>query len=103
MNDQTARQAERPKSQEPCFTSAEALKRREEVSLFSTPIFNKRPPPPPKTATPTPDASKQEAPKKEEAPQPETNGTTEEEMPQAEENGKSVPAEEAPKSGMDID
>ena len=102
MNDQTARQAERPKSQEPSFTSAEALKRREEVSLFSTPIFNKRPPPPPKT-TPAPDASKQEAPKKEEAPQPETNGTNEEAMPQAEEEGKAAPAEDAPKAGMDID
>jgi len=44
LNDETARQAERPKSSNACFTSADALKKREEVSLFATPIFNKKAP-----------------------------------------------------------
>jgi len=44
LDDQTARQAERSKSSNACFTTAEVLQKREEVLFFCTPIFNKKAP-----------------------------------------------------------
>jgi len=69
LEDQLARQAEKPKSQAPVVTTDEIKKRREELVYFATPILTKpkpkpapettAPPPPPKEgakdgATPTP-------------------------------------------------
>jgi len=93
VNDLVAKQGERAKSQEPAFTSAEALKKREEVSHFCNPIFNRAKPAPPKTSTPKPEESKPTPPPKE----AETNGTADEPM-------DAEPAtEEVPKAGTNMD
>ena len=51
LDDQIARQAERAKSVDPVLTSAEILKKRDDLIYFATPIFNK-PKPKPKAETP---------------------------------------------------
>ncbi|KAG0707014.1 heat shock protein 70 family [Suillus ampliporus] len=53
LDDQTARQAERPKNVDPVLTSAEILKKREDVIYFTIPILTK-PKPKPVKAEPTP-------------------------------------------------
>ncbi|KAJ8581594.1 heat shock protein 70 [Rhizopogon salebrosus TDB-379] len=53
LDDQTARQAERPKNVDPVLTSAEILKKREEVIYFAIPILTKAKPKPVKVE-PTP-------------------------------------------------
>ena len=55
LEDQLARQAEKPKSQPPVVTTEEIKKRREELVYFATPILTKpKPKPAPETATPPP-------------------------------------------------
>ncbi|TFK62051.1 heat shock protein 70 [Pluteus cervinus] len=51
LEDQIARQVERPKNQDPVLTTKEIGKKRDEVIYFSTPILTK---PKPKVPTPTP-------------------------------------------------
>ena len=51
LDDQIARQAERAKSVDAVLTSAEILKKRDDLIYFATPIFNK-PKPKPKVETP---------------------------------------------------
>jgi heat shock protein 4 len=73
LEDQLARQAEKPKTQPPVVTTEEIKKRREELVYFATPILTKpKPKPAPETtATPPP---KEDAPKQDSAtptPQPE--------------------------------
>jgi heat shock protein 4 len=69
LDDQFVRQSERPKNVDPVLTSAEILKRRDEIIYFATPILTK-----PKPKTTTTDAPKEEkkaepeAPKEEEGP-----------------------------------
>jgi len=53
LDDQTARQAERPKNVDSVLTSAEILKKREEVIYFAIPILTK-PKPKPVKVEPTP-------------------------------------------------
>jgi len=53
LDDQAARQAERPKNVDPVLTSAEILKKREEVIYFAIPILTK-PKPKPVKVEPTP-------------------------------------------------
>ena len=71
LDDQLARQAERPKNTDPILTSAEILKKKDEIIYFATPILSKPKPKPkvepttngtetPKSGTETPDASKGE-------------------------------------------
>ncbi|KAI5123083.1 hypothetical protein M0805_000517 [Coniferiporia weirii] len=66
LDDQLARQAERPKNVDPVFTCAEALKKRDDVIYFASPILSKPKPKPkgepaangtetPKSRTDTPD------------------------------------------------
>jgi len=57
LDDQTARQAERSKSADASFTSAEVVKKREEVTFFCTPIFNKKAPNVAKPSEPVPSAN----------------------------------------------
>lgn len=55
LEDQLARQAEKPKSQPPVFTTEEIKKRREELVYFATPILTKpKPKPAPETTAPPP-------------------------------------------------
>ncbi|KAG1751254.1 Hsp70 protein-domain-containing protein [Suillus paluster] len=49
LDDQTARQAERPKNVDPVLTSAEILKKREDVVYFAVPILTKVKPKPVKS------------------------------------------------------
>lgn len=81
LDDNLARQAERPKNVDPALTSTEILAKRDDVYYFATPIFNK-PKPKPKVETPPP------------PPPPPATGT---ETPK--------PAEEPPKepTNMDVD
>ncbi|OAX34233.1 heat shock protein 70 [Rhizopogon vinicolor AM-OR11-026] len=53
LDDQTARQAERPKNVDPVLTSGEILKKREETIYFAIPILTK-PKPKPAKVEPTP-------------------------------------------------
>jgi heat shock protein 4 len=67
LEDQAVRQSERAKNVDPVLTSAEVLKRKDEIIYFATPILSK---PKPKTTTTTeaPPPPQQEAPKAEEGP-----------------------------------
>jgi len=60
LNDQTARQAERAKSDVPSFTSTEVLKRREELVYFCNGIFNKPKPAPSKMNAPPPPSTSEQ-------------------------------------------
>lgn len=79
LEDQVARQSERPKNVDPVLTSAEMLKKNDEIIYFATPILS-RPKPKPKVETPTPGT---ETPKTEEQqqqpppPEKEDNGPPE--------------------------
>lgn len=53
IDDSVAKQAEKPKNVNPVFTVEEVLKRRDDLTYFANPIFN-RPKPKPKTETPQP-------------------------------------------------
>ncbi|CCL98188.1 uncharacterized protein FIBRA_00182 [Fibroporia radiculosa] len=80
LEDQIARQSERPKDVDPVLTSAEVLKRKDEIIYFATPILTRpKPKPPkvegtetPKSGTETPNAQQQqptpEGAKKDEGP-----------------------------------
>jgi heat shock protein 4 len=65
LEDQLARQAEKPKIQPPIVTTEEIKKKREELVYFATPILTKpKPKPAPETSGPTPpkeETSKQES------------------------------------------
>ena len=85
LEDQIARQSERAKNVDPVLTSAEVLKRRDEVVYFASPIMGRPKPKPPKVDTPsgagaeTP-KSGQQTPKPEEQPSqeaPKDNGPPE--------------------------
>ena len=85
LDDQIARQSERAKNVDPVLTSAEVLKRRDEVVYFASPIMGRPKPKPPKVDTPsgagaeTP-KSGQQTPKPEEQPSqeaPKDNGPPE--------------------------
>jgi len=66
LEDQLARQAEKPKSQPPVVTTEEIKKKREELVYFATPILTKaKPKPAPETTGPPP--PKEEAPKQDSA------------------------------------
>lgn len=83
LDDQIVRQSERPKNVNPVLTSADILKKRDEIIYLATPIFSKPKPRPPKveqpTGTETPKSGQQ-------TPKPEPNA---EQPPagQAEDNG----------------
>ncbi|KAI0266665.1 heat shock protein [Gloeopeniophorella convolvens] len=82
LEDQSVRQAERPKNVDPVLTAVEIGKKRDEIIYFATPILTRpkpKPPkvdgadtprsgaetpnpPPPKTGTPTPEGAKAEGP-----------------------------------------
>ncbi|KAG2154424.1 heat shock protein 70 family [Suillus bovinus] len=79
LDDQNARQAERPKNVDPVLTSAEIAKKREDVIYFAIPILTKPKPKPvkvegtpgtqtPQSGTQTPDAGAQGPPKGEQEP-----------------------------------
>lgn len=79
LDDQNARQAEKPKNADPVLTSAEIGKKREEVIYFAIPILTKPKPKPvkaegtsgtqtPQSGTQTPDAGAQGPPKGEQGP-----------------------------------
>lgn len=72
LEDQIARQSERAKNVDPVLTSAEVLKRRDEVIYFATPILTKPKPKAPKVDQPGTETPKsgQQTPKPE-PPQPE--------------------------------
>jgi heat shock protein 4 len=53
LEDQTVRQAERPKDVDPVLASAEIAKKRDEIIYFATPILSKPKPKPPVAPTPT--------------------------------------------------
>ncbi|KAH9949083.1 heat shock protein 70 [Amylocystis lapponica] len=55
LEDQIIRQTERPKNVDPVLTSAEVMKKRDEIIYFATPILTKPKPKPPKVE-PTPGA-----------------------------------------------
>lgn len=68
LDDQLARQAEKPKNVDPVFTCADVLKKKDEIIYFASPILNKPKPKPkgepaangtetPKSRTDTPDPS----------------------------------------------
>jgi heat shock protein 4 len=54
LDDQVARQSERPKNVDPILTVADIEKKREEIIYFAVPIFSKLKPKPPTTGTETP-------------------------------------------------
>ncbi|EPQ56878.1 heat shock protein 70 [Gloeophyllum trabeum ATCC 11539] len=87
LEDQIARQSERPKNVDPVLKSEEVLKKREEIIYFATPILTK-PKPKPQPAPGT------ETPKQEQPPQPENK-----------EEAKPAEGGEQPKgpSEMDVD
>lgn len=61
LDDQLARQAERPKNVDPVITCADVLKKKDEIIYFASPILNKPKPKPPKvesTGTPNGPESK---------------------------------------------
>ncbi|KAH9839052.1 HSP70-domain-containing protein [Rhodofomes roseus] len=53
LEDQIARQSERPKDVDPVLTAADVLKRKDEIIYFATPILTRPKPKPPKTETPS--------------------------------------------------
>ena len=65
LDDQLARQAEKPKSQPPVVTTEEIKKKREELVYFATPILSKPKPKPAPEPTAPPPPNKEEAPKQE--------------------------------------
>ncbi|KAI0663667.1 heat shock protein [Cubamyces menziesii] len=81
LDDQMARQSERPKNVDPAFTAAEVLKKKDEIIYFATPILT-RPKPKPKvepTGTPGTETPKtgQQTPQTEGQEQKQDNGPTE--------------------------
>ncbi|KAH9932520.1 heat shock protein 70 family [Fomitopsis serialis] len=52
LEDQIARQSERPKDVDPVLTAADVLKKKDDIIYFSTPILTKPKPKPPKVETP---------------------------------------------------
>ena len=68
LDDQIARQAERPKNVDPVLTSEEINKKKDELIYFATPIFNK-PKPKPKVETP-PATNGTQTPQNQETPEP---------------------------------
>lgn len=90
LEDQIARQSERAKNTDPVLTSAEVLKKRDEVIYFATPILSK----------PKPKAPKVEQPAGTETPK------SGQQTPKPEGQAEQPPAEEAKDNGppeMDID
>ncbi|KAI9507914.1 heat shock protein [Russula earlei] len=74
LEDQSVRQAERPKNVDPVLTAAEIGKKRDEVIYFATPILTRPKPKPPKVdgaETPRSGAETPNPPPKPETPQPE--------------------------------
>jgi len=69
LDDQFVRQSERPKNVDPVLTSAEMLKRKDEIIYFATPILTKPKPKPTTTEAPPAQEAPKEA-KKEEAEGP---------------------------------
>lgn len=60
LEDQNARQVEKPKNVDPVLTTAEMAKKREEIIFFATPIMTKPKPKPPKVeGTDTPKSGQQ--------------------------------------------
>ncbi|EIW63665.1 heat shock protein [Trametes versicolor FP-101664 SS1] len=79
LDDQVARQSERPKNVDPAFTAAEVIKKKDDIVYFATPILTKPKPKPKVESTGTPGT---ETPKTgQETPKPEgakpDNGPTE--------------------------
>ena len=68
LDDQIAKQAERPKNVDPVISSEEIIKKRDELIYFATPIFNK-PKPKPKVETP-PATNGTQTPQNQETPDP---------------------------------
>lgn len=67
LDDQIVRQSERPKNVDPVLTSAEILKKKDEIIYFATPILTKPKPKAPKVeGTETPKTGQ-------ETPKPEAN------------------------------
>jgi len=74
LDDNVARQAERPRNIDPILTSKDIQKKRDDLIYFSTPVFSKlKPKPPPSSTAPSGTATPQEAP----APEPAKNEPTE--------------------------
>jgi heat shock protein 4 len=72
LEDQVARQAERPKNVDPILTAAEVLKRKDEIVYLAVPILAKPKPKPTTTDAPPPPPPQGEA-----KPEPETMNTEE--------------------------
>lgn len=53
LDDQIARQSERPKNVDPVLTGADILKKKDEIMYFAIPIMSKPKPKPPKLDTPS--------------------------------------------------
>lgn len=95
LNDMVAKQAEKPKNVDPVLTSAEVMKKRDEIIFFATPILTKPKPKPPVIPTGSTPASGTGTPKPQTPQPPEANGEK-----------KEVPVEEKKAeggSGMDVD
>ncbi|KAI0338231.1 heat shock protein [Trametopsis cervina] len=69
LEDQIARQSERPKNVDPVLTSAEILKKKDEIIYLATPILTKPKPKPPKVEGADTPKSGQETPKPETQPE----------------------------------
>ncbi|KAK0539321.1 adenyl-nucleotide exchange factor sse1 [Tilletia horrida] len=69
-----AKQAELPKNVDPKITSAQMLKKKDDIHFVCSPIMNKRKPAGSGNQTPKPDANKEEAKPEGEAPQAEAEG-----------------------------
>ncbi|KAG9006774.1 adenyl-nucleotide exchange factor sse1 [Tulasnella sp. JGI-2019a] len=94
MDDNAAKQAERPKNVPPVFLCEEVRKKAEDLTYFATPIFNK-PKPKPKVETPVPGATPNPSGRGTPNPPPPPSGT------QTPQEGAHPPAPEPPE--MDID
>ncbi|PCH35950.1 heat shock protein 70 [Wolfiporia cocos MD-104 SS10] len=80
LEDQIARQAERPKDVDPVLTSADVMKKRDEIIYFATPILTRPKPKPPKVEQP----AGTETPKSgQETPNPPPQGDAAKEEPAA--------------------
>ncbi|KAL7281832.1 hypothetical protein ACG7TL_005155 [Trametes sanguinea] len=86
LDDQMARQSERPKNVDPAFTAAQVLQKKDEIIYFATPILTRPKPRPPKTEgagtgqnTPGTETPKngQQTPKTEEPQQQKNDGPSE--------------------------
>lgn len=88
LEDQVARQSERPKDVDPVLTAVEVLKRKDEIIYFATPILTKPKPKAPKVETPG-----QETPK---------SGTQTPNQQQPQQEGE-APKESQGPSEMDVD